>query len=67
MIFTKSNKHPRTINTPTMGRTYFDCVEVNGLHNMQAKVAELFKAGETITEICSLTGKWFVDSKGNIF
>ena len=44
-IYIRSNEHPRTINTPMMGR---DALE--------AKVAELIKAGKHITEVCTDLG-----------
>lgn len=66
-IYIKSDKHPRTINTPMMGRTYFECFEVEGRQAMEEKVAELFNAGEVIREIRTLNGQWFVDKNGKIF
>ncbi len=51
-IYIKSNKNPRTINTPMMGRTYYEVIEVQGNREaLESKVAELRNAGETITEI----------------
>ena len=58
-IFIKSNEHPRTINTPTMGRTYYTNITVKGWDAMVAKVAELLTAGETINEISTDLGKRF--------
>lgn len=57
-IYIKSDKNPRTINTPMMGRTYFEVIEVQGNREaLESKVAELRNAGETITEICTGMGK----------
>ena len=51
-IYIKSNKNPRTINTPMMGRTYYEVIEVQGNKEaLESKVAELQNAGKTITEI----------------
>lgn len=50
-IFIKSNEHPRTINTPTNGRTYYTRIIVQGMENLKNKVAELRNAGEFITDI----------------
>ncbi len=51
-IYIKSNKNPRTINTPMMGRTYYEVIEVQGNREaLESKVAELRNAGKTITEI----------------
>ena len=58
-IFIKSNEHPRTINTPAMGRTYYTHITVKGWEAMVAKVAELLTAGETINEISTDLGKRF--------
>lgn len=58
-IYIKSNNHPRTINTPAMGRTYYTAIVVKGWEAMTAKVAELLTAGETINEICTDLGKRF--------
>ena len=58
-IYIKSNEHPRTINTPMMGRTYYTKITVKGWEAMTAKVAELLTAGEKITEISTDLGKRF--------
>ena len=56
-IYIKSNKNPRTINTPMMGRTYYEVVEVQGnRETLESKVAELQNAGKTITEIRTAMG-----------
>lgn len=50
-IYIHSNEHPRTINTPMMGRCWYTCFEVEGRDAMMEKVTELVNAGERITEI----------------
>lgn len=55
-IYIRSNEHPRTINTPMMGRTNFTCYTVKGWDALEAKVAELIKAGKHITEVCTDLG-----------
>lgn len=50
-IYIKSNEHPRTINTPAMGRTYFTKIAVTGRDALNAKVAELRANGEIILDI----------------
>lgn len=56
-IYIKSNKNPRTINTPMMGRTYYEVIEVQGNREaLESKVAELRNAGKTITEIRTAMG-----------
>ena len=50
-IYIKSNKHPRTINTPMMGRTNYDVVAVTGKENFIAKLNELVNNGEVIREV----------------
>lgn len=51
MIFIRSNEHPRTINTPRNGRTYYTLIEVEGREALIAKVAELRANGEFIKDI----------------
>ena len=58
-IYIRSNEHPRTINTPMMGRTYYTRITVKGWEAMTAKVTELLTAGEKITEISTDLGKRF--------
>ena len=66
-IFIRSNEHPRTINTPMMGRTYYTKIVVNGWKALEAKVAELLKAGETINEIATDLGtRYYVTKNGEI-
>lgn len=55
-IYIKSNEHPRTINTPKMGRTYFTKIAVFGRKALESKVAELHSSGEHISEICTTLG-----------
>jgi hypothetical protein len=50
-IYIHSNKHPRTINTPRCGRTYYDVFEVEGKEQFIAKLNELVAAGEQISEV----------------
>lgn len=55
-IYIRSDEHPRTINTPRMGRTYYTHFTVQGMEALTAKVAELRKAGEKILEISTRLG-----------
>ena len=55
-IYIHSNEHPRTINTPMMGRTNFSVITVQGEAAMRAKVAELRAAGTRISEVCTGCG-----------
>ena len=50
-IYIKSNKHPRTINTPKMGRTQYDVIEAVGKEEFITKLNELVAQGETIQEV----------------
>jgi hypothetical protein len=50
-IYIKSNEHPRTINTPMMGRTNYTCIQVVGKEAFIVKLNELVLAGEHITEV----------------
>lgn len=50
-IYIKSNKHPRTINTPANGRTYYDVIIVDTHEAMTEKLKELRAKGEIVTEI----------------
>ena len=47
-IFVKSNKHPRTINTPMMARTNYDTVEVDSKEKVAHAVATLRARGEVV-------------------
>lgn len=55
-IYIRSNKHPRTINTPTNGRVYYEAIRVNGREALTEKVAQLREDGEFISEICTNLG-----------
>ena len=55
-IFISSNEHPRTINTPRNGRTYYSAIRVQGRQALNEKVAELRSAGEHILEIATDLG-----------
>ena len=50
-IYIRSNEHPRTINTPANGRTYYTLITVEGKENLLSKVAELRANGEFVTDI----------------
>ena len=66
-IYIRSNEHPRTINTPMMGRTYYTKIVVKGWEALEAKVAELLKAGESISEIATDLGtRYYVTKNGKI-
>lgn len=53
-IYIRSNEHPRTINTPMMGRCYYSIIRVYGnMDDLVAKVQELRNSGEIINEICT--------------
>lgn len=51
MIFIRSNEHPRTINTPMMGRTNYTLIEVEGKEAFIEKLNELVSNGEEIIEV----------------
>lgn len=55
-IYIRSNEHPRTINTPMMGRTYYSVIRVQGKQAVYDKVAELKAAGEKVLEVCTDLG-----------
>ena len=55
-IYIKSDEHPRTINTPMMGRTYYTKFTVVGKEALAKKIAELRANGEVITEVCTDLG-----------
>ncbi len=50
-IYIKSDKHPRTINTPRNGRTYYDVIEAVGKEAFITKLNELVTNGEIIQEV----------------
>lgn len=56
-IYIKSDKHPRTINTPINARTYFDKIIAEGVEEMMRKVKELQTNGAQILEISTPLGK----------
>ena len=56
IIFIRSNEHPRTINTPRNGRTYYTAIRVQGKQALIEKAAELQNAGECILEISTDLG-----------
>lgn len=60
-IYIRSNEHPRTINTPMMGRTNYSVIKIFGsFEDMVAKAKELKSQGIIINEIRSgLNGQWF--------
>ena len=55
-IYIKSNEHPRTINTPMMGRTYYTKITVQGKEELVNKVNELRAKGEVIREVLTDLG-----------
>lgn len=56
-IFIRSNEHPRTINTPANGRTYYSRIDFIGTkEELKTKVAQLKAKGEIISEICTPLG-----------
>ena len=50
-IYIKSNKNPRTINTPANGRTYYGLIIVDTREALTGKLKELRSNGEVITDI----------------
>lgn len=56
-IYVRSNEHPRTINTPANGRTYYTKVVAEGRADLEAKVKDLRSKGEHISEIATTLGK----------
>jgi hypothetical protein len=50
------NSNRRHINTPTMGRTCYRAIEVEGRENLEVLVDELIAKGEEITEVYSRKG-----------
>ena len=50
-IYSKSNEHPHTINTPAMGRTNYTRIDAIGKEEFITKLNELVKAGEVIREV----------------
>jgi hypothetical protein len=60
-IYIKSNKNPRTINTPMMGRTNYELIAVDGKDAFVNKLNELVANGETIREVRYGWGGSYVD------
>lgn len=57
LIFIRSNEHPRTINTPANGRTYYSRIDFIGTkEELKTKIAQLKANGEIISEICTPLG-----------
>lgn len=50
-IYIKSNEHPRTINTPRNGRTYYTRIDVVGKEEFIKMLNNLVSNGETIYEV----------------
>lgn len=50
-IYIHSNEHPRTINTPMMGRTNYSVIEVEGREAAIEKIKELRAQGERVYEV----------------
>ena len=50
-IFIASNEHPRTINTPMNGRTYYSVIRVEGKAATINKVRELRAEGKRVLEV----------------
>lgn len=50
-IYIKSEKNPRTINTPCNGRTYYEVIAVEGKEAFIIKLNELVANGEVIREV----------------
>ena len=50
-IYIRSNEHPRTINTPRCGRTYYTCFECATKEEVIAKYLELAEQGITPYEM----------------
>ena len=59
-IYIKSNEHPRTINTPMMGRTYYTKIKVVGMDMLKSKVEELRSEGIVIREVLTNLGTYVI-------
>ena len=59
-IYIRSNEHPRTINTPMMGRTYFSIIEAEGTDDYITKLNELVARGEKVLEVRKGFGGAFI-------
>lgn len=50
-IYIKSEKNPRTINTPCNGRTYYEMIPIDGKEAFIAKLNELVEKGKVVREV----------------
>lgn len=50
-IYIRSNEHPRTINTPMMGRTDYSVIEAEGREAAIEKIRELKAEGKHVYEV----------------
>lgn len=50
-IYIRSEEHPRTINTPAMGRTYYTKIEVDTEEELVITLDQLIRKGEIIYEV----------------
>lgn len=50
-IYIHSTKNPRTINTPMMGRTYYERISVNGKEAFIQKLNKLIATGAVVQEV----------------
>ena len=62
-IYIKSEKNPRTINTPMMGRCYYESFDVVGKEAFIEKLNELVAEGKVVTEVrygygCNYVNYW---------
>lgn len=69
-IYIHSNEHPRTINTPRNGRTYYTCFECATKADVLAKVIELAEQGITPYEMRTPASNYCVirkDANGELY
>ena len=59
-IYIKSNKNARTINTPMMGRTNYERIDVVGKEAFIAKLNELVNNGAEVREVRHGHGSTYV-------
>ena len=50
-IYIRSNKNPRTLNTPNNGRAYFSVIVAHGKQEFSEKLNELIANGEKVLEV----------------
>lgn len=50
-IYIRSNEHPRTINTPMMGRCWYTLIIAHGKDELKTKITELRTEGKNILEV----------------